>query len=83
MQVFYENLHVERFVFQVNNYRCLKSLDKVQVYKFLLPLHLFLWYAAIIGKFGVVYRARLGPRGKFSHVVAVKTLKGQVQEQNP
>ena len=74
---------MERLVFQVDNYCCLKSLDKVQVYKFLLPLHLFLWYAAIPGEFGIVYRARLGPRGRFSHVVAVKTLKGLVQEQNP
>lgn len=30
-----------------------------------------------IGEFGVVYKARFGPRGKFSRVVAVKTLKGQ------
>ena len=30
----------------------------------------------ISGEFGVVYRARLGPRGRFSRVVAVKTLRG-------
>ena len=28
------------------------------------------------GEFGVVYKARLGPRGTFRAMVAVKTLKG-------
>ena len=28
------------------------------------------------GEFGIVYRAKLGPRGSFAYEVAVKTLKG-------
>ena len=30
----------------------------------------------ILGEFGVVYKAMLGPKGTFSREVAVKTLKG-------
>ena len=36
----------------------------------------------IQGEFGIVYKARLGPRGTFSSQVAVKTLKGCFIEYN-
>ena len=36
----------------------------------------FHMFFARLGEFGIVYRARLGPVGKNSIEVAVKTLKG-------
>ena len=38
-------------------------------------MHIY-YYVAFLGEFGIVYKARLGQRGRFSHTVAVKTMKG-------
>ena len=40
------------------------------------PFLLTYYYVVFPGEFGIVYKSRLGYRGRFSHTVAVKTMKG-------